>query len=182
MALTRSLMKSMGLTDEQIGAIIEAHTETVNGLKAERDQYKADADKLPSMQQQIDTLKGDGTDWKSRYDTEHTAYEQYKQTVATEKANATKTAAVRAALKAAGVNREAFMDLLLPRVDLASVEMEGDAVKNADGFIAPLKTSFAECFGRIETGGLPPTDPPGGGKTPEEMTDEEYYNTVFEKK
>lgn len=32
MALTRKLLKGMGLTDEQVDTIIEAHTDTVDGL------------------------------------------------------------------------------------------------------------------------------------------------------
>ena len=32
MSITRKLLKGMGLTDEQVDTIIEAHTETVDGL------------------------------------------------------------------------------------------------------------------------------------------------------
>lgn len=35
MALTRKLLKSMGLSDEQVETVIEAHTDTVDGLKNE---------------------------------------------------------------------------------------------------------------------------------------------------
>ena len=56
MALTRGLLKGMGLTDEQIGSIIEAHTETVEGLKTERDRYKTEAEKLPAVQKELDGL------------------------------------------------------------------------------------------------------------------------------
>ena len=34
MALTRKLLEGMGLTDEQVDTIIEAHTDTVDGLKS----------------------------------------------------------------------------------------------------------------------------------------------------
>ena len=44
MALTRKLLKGMGLTDEQVDTIIEAHTDTVDGLKAEVAKYKTDAE------------------------------------------------------------------------------------------------------------------------------------------
>ena len=44
MALTRKLLKGMGLTDEQVDTIIEAHTDTVDGLKDQISTYKADAD------------------------------------------------------------------------------------------------------------------------------------------
>ena len=46
MALTRKLLKGMGLTDEQVDTIIEAHTDTVDGLKADVNRYKADAGQL----------------------------------------------------------------------------------------------------------------------------------------
>ena len=37
MALTRKLLKGMGLTDEQVDTIIEAHVETVDSLKVSID-------------------------------------------------------------------------------------------------------------------------------------------------
>ena len=46
MALTRAFLKGMGLTEEQVSAIIEAHTDSTEALKAQRDQYKRDADQL----------------------------------------------------------------------------------------------------------------------------------------
>ena len=49
MALTRKMLKAMGIEDEKIDQIIEAHSETVDALKEQRDQYKADAEKLPEV-------------------------------------------------------------------------------------------------------------------------------------
>ena len=39
MALTRKLLKGMGLTEEQVDTIIEAHSETVEGLKKQAETY-----------------------------------------------------------------------------------------------------------------------------------------------
>ena len=50
MALTRKLLKGMGLTDEQVDTIIEAHTDTVDGLKADVSKYKTDAEKLSDVE------------------------------------------------------------------------------------------------------------------------------------
>ena len=52
----------MGLTDEQVDSIIEMHTDTVDGLKADISKYKGDAEKLPGVQKELDDLKaaGDG--------------------------------------------------------------------------------------------------------------------------
>lgn len=79
MAITRKLLKGMGLTEEQQDTIIEAHTDTVNGLKADVDRYKADAEKLPAVQKELDDLKGKGDDgYKEKYESEHKAFEDYK--------------------------------------------------------------------------------------------------------
>ena len=82
MALTRKLLKGMGLTDEQVDTIIEAHTDTVDGLKEQVKTYKADAEKLPNVQKELDDLKaaGDGG-YKEKYEKEHKAFEDYKADV-----------------------------------------------------------------------------------------------------
>jgi hypothetical protein len=65
MALTRKLLKGMGLTEEQMDTIIEAHTDTVDGLKSDLARYKADAEKLPGVQAELENLKAKGDDgWK----------------------------------------------------------------------------------------------------------------------
>ena len=39
MALTRKMLKAMGIEEDKIEQIIEAHSETVDSLKADRDSY-----------------------------------------------------------------------------------------------------------------------------------------------
>lgn len=62
MSITRKFLKGMGLTEEQVDTIIEAHTETVDGLKRDVDKYKKDAEKLADVQKELNDLKaaGDG--------------------------------------------------------------------------------------------------------------------------
>lgn len=54
MSITRKFLKAMGITDEQVESIIDAHTETVDGLKTDAAKYKADADLLADVQKQLD--------------------------------------------------------------------------------------------------------------------------------
>ena len=56
MALTRKMLKDMGLTEEQIDTIIEGHDETVTALKEERDDWKAEYDKLKADTEAKETL------------------------------------------------------------------------------------------------------------------------------
>ena len=69
MALTRKALKAMGLTEEQVDSIIEAHTETIDGLKDQIKTYRADAERLESVQKELDALKG-GEDYKAKYEAE----------------------------------------------------------------------------------------------------------------
>ena len=162
MALTRNFLKSMGLTDEQVSAIIEGHTDTVTALTKERDDARASAAKVEELTRERD-------DYKTKYEKAGDAskvqaeFDAYKQKVEGEKTNAAKSAAVRAALKAAGVNRDEFAELLLGKVDLSKVELDGDKVKDADGLINPLKGNYAGCFGKVTDKGTPPANPPAGG-------------------
>ena len=50
MALTRAMLKGMGLTEEQISAIIDEHTSVTTALKDQIKEYKEQADRLPEVQ------------------------------------------------------------------------------------------------------------------------------------
>ena len=179
MALKRSFLKSMGLTDEQISAIIEAHTETVEGLKADIEKYKGDAEKLPGVQKELETLKaaGDGG-YKEKYEKEHADFEKYKADQTAKETRQAKETAYTAFLKSIGVS-EKRIPSIIKVTDLNSVELDGDKVKDADNKLAEsLKTEWADF---IETGNTtgantqnPPANNPSNGEDPSKMTMEQY--------
>ena len=164
MALTRNFLKSMGLTDEQVSAIIENHTDSIDGLKAELATARAAAETVEALTKERDELKdklskaGDAAKVQAEFDA-------YRQQVETEKANAAKSEAVRKALKASGVQREEFLDLLMGKVELDKVEMDGDAVKDEASFVAPFKAAYAGCFASESEQGTKLQNPPSGGGT-----------------
>ena len=59
--MTRKYLKAMGIEDEKIDQIIEAHTETVDGLKSEISNAKTTAEsgtqKIADLEKQIEELK-----------------------------------------------------------------------------------------------------------------------------
>ena len=186
MALTRKLLKALGLEDEKIDQIIDAHTETVDALKKERDDAKALAESAGELTRERDSLKAEvdrlkqagGDAAKVQAD-----FDAFKAQVETEKANRSKTAAVKAALKEAGVGRDEFIELLMGKVDLAKVEMDGEKVKDT-AWLEPMKTAYAGCFGKVNEGGLPGANPPGGGASPSReqlnaMSDADYYAATY---
>lgn len=101
MSLTRAYLKSLGLDEEKISSIIEAHSETVTGLNGKyadlenkfnalNQRYeaaKADAEKLPAVLKELEALKKD--DYRGRYEALFSSVEKGK-------ARAAKEAAVKA--------------------------------------------------------------------------------------
>lgn len=165
MAITRKLLKGMGLTEEQQDTIIEAHTDTVNGLKADVERYKADAEKLPGVQKELDDLKGKGDDgYKEKYESEHKAFEDYKKTVDAEKTTAAKEKAVEAVLKKIGVSEKRLQSVAkLAKADglLDALELNDDgAVKEADKLEKNLKDSYSEYITTTSTKGADTPTPP----------------------
>ena len=79
MALTRKLLRSMGIEDEKIDQIIDAHTETVNALKDERDGLKDAADRLKKAEAELEELKAKPADsFKEKFEKEHADFEAFK--------------------------------------------------------------------------------------------------------
>ena len=179
MALTRKLLKGMGLTDEQVETIIEAHTETTDGLKADVAKYKADAEKLPGVQKELNDLKeaSDGG-YKEKYEKEHKAFEDYKADQTKKETRQAKENAYRDFLKSVGVS-EKRIAAIIKVSDLDSIELDGGKVKDPDKKLeTSVKTEWADFIETSNTNGAntknPPVNNPKGGEDPSKMTMEEY--------
>ena len=170
MALTRKMLKAMGIEDEKIDQIIEAHSETVDALKEQRDQYKADAEKLPEVQKQLDTanlqLESAGKDsWKVKYDALKEDFDQYKADQTAKETKTAKENAYRELLKAAGISEKRLASVL--RVsDLDAVELDEEGkVKDADKLTESIKAEWADFIPTTTTTGASTATPPVGGQS-----------------
>lgn len=161
MALTRKLLKGMGLTDEQIDTVIEAHTETTDALKHERDSYKTDADKLPEVQRELDDLKAaDDGGYQEKYEKEHADFEAYKADQAKKEARTAKENAFRNLLRAAGIS-EKRVESVLRVSDIDGVELdENGAVKDADKLTESVRSEWSDFIVSTSTKGADTSNPP----------------------
>ena len=164
MALGRNYLKSMGLTDEQVSAIIENHAETVEGLKKERDGFKADAAKVDELTKQLneanDKLAKAGDSAKIQKE-----FDDYKAGVEAEKTNAKKNAALRELLRdSVGIKREKALDLILAAEKLDGYELdENGKFRDAETITSAMKEKHAEWIGEVKNEGVPHSNPPSGG-------------------
>lgn len=163
MALTRKSLKAMGLTEEQVDSVIEMHLETVEPLKA----YKDDADKLAGVQAELDKAKADleakdKDSWKVKYDALKEEYDGYKADVTNKESKAAKEAAYRKLLKETGVS-EKRIDAVMKVTDLSAVELAEDgAVKDAEKHGETIKQEWAEFIGTDTVIGAKVDTPPAG--------------------
>lgn len=175
MALTRKMLKAMGIDDEKIDQIIEAHGETVEALKEDRDTYKADAEKLASVQKELNTAreqlaqKGEGEMVsKKDFDALQKQYDDYKATVVEKETLTAKETAYRELLKAAGVSEKRH-GAIIKLTDLKSLELDKDGkIKDAEKRTEDIKSEWSDFVEHTTTKGAQTATPPannGGGKT-----------------
>lgn len=175
MSLTRKLLKGMGLTEEQVDTIIEAHTETVNEVKADRDRYKSDAEELPNIRKELDSLKAKGDDgWKDKFDKIKDEFDSYKQDIAEKERRAEKESAVRAYLESkhiTGGNLTIAMRGLRAEIDAA--ELDGGKLKDTKALDDLIAGDLSGLVTTISEKGAPPPANPckntGGNMTKDEI-------------
>ena len=168
MSLTRKMLKAMGIEEEKIDQIIEAHSETVDSLKADRDSYKDDAEKLKDVQKELDELKAKGDDgWKEKHDKLKDEFDQYKNDVQAKETKAAKEAAYRAILKDANLS-EKGIEKAIKYADWDKIELDTDGkLKGANDHIKSVREEWAEYVTTTTTTGAKTSTPPAnnGGKT-----------------
>ena len=163
MALTRKFLNALGIEESKIESIIDAHTETVDALKKERDSYKAEAEKLPEVQKELDKAKAAAKDsgefekLKKEYD-DFKAEVAGKETLAKKKAALKKLAAEKAKLSDTGVEKA------LKYSDFEKIELDDKGeIKDPDGVADGLKTEWSDYVQTSEQKGAGTPNPPTGG-------------------
>ena len=176
MALTRKMLKGMGLTEEQADTIIEAHAETVDGLKDKLKTAEEKANKLDGVEKELNDLKaqGDGG-YKEKYEKERDDFKAYKADVERKASHATKEAAVKAYLESkdiTGANLKIAMRAVGNMID--GMELDGEKLAATDSLDELIKDGgdLAGLVVKTSTKGADTAYPPantGGGKMTKEQ-------------
>ena len=169
MALTRGMLKGMGLTEEQVSAIIEEHTNVTSALKDQIKEYKADAEKLPGVQKELDDLKKDtsASDWEKKYNDEHSAFETYKKDIADKETAAKVKSAYRKLLTECKVG-EKHIDSILRVTDFSNMKLSEDgSLEGADKLKETIGSDWSGFISTKETKGSDVDTPPAGNNNPD---------------
>lgn len=192
MALTRKFLAALGIEADKIDEIIEAHTDTVNALKDEREKFRASHEALPAVQKELDDLKkaaeqnGDNP-YKTQYEELKKEYDDYKADVDARELAAKKKEAYAALLKKVGVS-EKRIGSIIKVSQLEEMELDKDGnLKNADDLESKAKEEWKDFIVTEETHGAETKTPPegsGAGKTPSRAAQvaQKHYEQMYGKK
>lgn len=170
MALTRKMLKGMGISEEQADTIIEAHTETVDGLKEKLKTAQEKADSLDGVQKELNELKANnGENWKEKYTKEHEAFEQYKTDQTAKETKAAKESAAKAYFESKNI-KGANLTIAMrgARDEISALDIDSDGnIKDASTLDSLVKGEFSGLVVKTTTKGPTTPTPPAntGGET-----------------
>ena len=176
MGFSRKMLKAMGIEEEKIDQIIDAHSETVDALKAERDGFKEDAAKLAAVQKELDELKAKGDDgYKAKYEAEKAAHDALKADIAAKETKKAKTDAYRELLKGANIDEKRIATILraeAPTIDKIELDADGK-IKNAEQYTESIKSDWADFVVTQSAKGTNTATPPANGGAASTKTKED---------
>lgn len=131
-------------TEEIENRLVALHLGVVDPLKDDLTKYKADAEKLPGVQKELDDLKaaGDGG-YQEKYEKEHKAFEDFKANVTAKESKAAKEKAVRAYFKSKNITG-ANLDLAMRGCgeEMAALELDGEKIKDTKSLDALVDGTY----------------------------------------
>jgi hypothetical protein len=163
MALTRKFLSALGIEADKVDEIIEAHTETVNGLKADRDKYKEDAEKLPSIQKELDELKAakEGEDpYQKKFEDLQKEFNDYKADIEAKNTTAKKEKALKDILKEIGVS-DKVIENVIKVSDTSKIEFDDKGeVKGKEDLKKSLSSEWSGFIATKKNEGANSANPP----------------------
>ena len=184
MALTktqlREILSKAGVSAENaeiaINSIMDGHLASVNALREERDKFKEDAEKLPSVQKELNEFKSSGDDsYKAKYEKEHEDFENYKAQQTAKETKANKVAAYRALLKETGVSEKRIDTIIRassPEIDAIELDKDGK-IKDSDSAVKSIKENWSDFIVAQKQQGANTPNPPHNEKGGTKWTKED---------
>lgn len=176
MALSRKFLGAMGIEGDKVDEIINAHADTVDALKKERDdaiaranEYKVNAEMLPIVQKELEELKtanglnpfeGKYNELKEQFESLKSEYDNYKNDVTKAEVRRTKESAYKRLLRDSGI-AEKRIDKILKVTDLEDIVVDNDGkIKDEEGVKKSIEEEWGDFVGVEHKLGASVSNPP----------------------
>lgn len=192
MSLTRKFLSALGLEADKIDQIIEAHTDSLEGIKAERDKYKeqidngkndvdAKAKELADTRKELEDLKKQvETDAKERegkdYDKLKKEFDDYKAEQEAKATRAAKESALKELLTDMKMSDKGSKQVL-KWMGVADIELDEDGkIKDASNLRKSIKEDWGDYIQSEGAKGADTSTPPENNGGKKYSTKEEILN------
>lgn len=167
MALTRAMLKGMGLTEEQVGAIIDEHTSVTDALKEKAKKFEADAQKVADLEKELDAVRKEAekNDWQGKYEKEHNDFEAYKKDVSAKELVEKTKSAYKKLLSECKIG-DKYVESILRVTDFGKMKLNEDgSLVEADNLKKAIESDYSGFVTVQEKkpSGQPETPPDGEG-------------------
>lgn len=193
MALTKKMLKAMGLTDDQIEQIFDGHEEslnvqreTISDIKNKLEKAEAETERLKNVEK--DLLKAnakieEAEETAKKLKSLRDEYDSYKAEVVKKATKESKGKAYRKLLSAAGIPEKRH-DSIVKLTDLDAVEMdESGNITNAKDLSKNIAEEWADFIvTKSEQGSSVPNPPEVEPIDYDSMSDNDYYKATYDKK
>lgn len=178
MALTKAKVKEIlsaaGVEAEKMAdaveAIIDGHVTTINALREERDNLKADAEKLADTTEELEELKkavaqNEKDPYKVKYEAIKEEFEGYKADIEKKETARNKENAYKSLLIESGVS-EKRISAILKVTDFESIKLDKDGkVEDSENVKKSIKEEWADFIQTKVVKGANPEKPPQNSGT-----------------
>ena len=165
MALTRKMLKAMGIEEEKIEQIIEAHTESIDVWKEKASANESAAADLDAVRKELDELKGKADDgYKDKFEKEHEAFENYKSDIAAKETKTAKTELVRKYFESQNITGK-NLDLAMRgcQKEIDGIEIDDGKIKDDSALRALIDGEYSVLIHTDTHQGTNTENPPANG-------------------
>lgn len=160
MPFTRKFLKSLGLNEDQVEAVIDAHTEVTDAQKATIAELTEKAEKVDELQKKVDEV-ANGEDWQKKYNDKDKELKDYKASVESKERETAVKAAYRELLVGEHVG-ERQLDAILGVTDFKEMKLDKDGkLENADSLKEAIRQKWNGFITTEQFKGANVPTPPG---------------------
>lgn len=173
MSLSRSMLKGMGLTDEQVDAIIEEHAAAKDNLKVKIKSLEEQLKDSEEIRNKYNDLADDvkRNNWKDKFDNLSKEFKEYKEEIENSRIQETKKEAYKNLLIKNGISEKQLSAILeVTKYDDIEIDENGD-LKDSKELEEKIKDKWGGFIVKTHVEGLNTENPPTnlGGASKEEI-------------
>lgn len=163
MSITRKALVAMGIENEKAEQLLDMHLQTVNGLKEVIDNLESENKRLPVLSSELEQLKASqkkSEDYKTKYESEKSEFENFKKKLEIERTDEAKTKAYRDLLEKNNIRKDK-MDLIMRTVKLSDLNLQEDnTLENSEELNKSILKDWSDFVEHTAVKGTNAANPP----------------------